>query len=485
MSEKNVSGVTAAHRETAAPNEHLSKLDIAQENDAVGYREYLEGRDFEVTDKETRRVRWKIDLIVLPTLLVTQALQFMDRTALNYANLFGYQTALGLKGQQFNYLSAGYFFGQYPCGSLVCRYPAQKVIAVATLLWGISVVVMTQCRGYSSAMASRFIIGPFRSCGDTRSHLNDGFLVDKTRDPPPPVHLVFCTGLGRHRRIIHFHGYLDSAYRHDTRAVGACILHTGRSHHTLVARHLLRPSGLAVECQVLQSPRAPTLVAVKRVSGNQTGIKNKSFKKEQFIIAAAHPKMIILFISIFAAAIPNGVVSAFSTVTIRDMGFSTTMTTELKSVGDAVQIVALIIGGSVTLNMPNSRLLTSTAANVLCTVAAAWYSQALPYCKSLSKPMDLQQCTNSSLVSTGYCWSNLVGPFVVKESEAPYYNGATIGLLVGYAIKLGCHIALLLYMYMNNRRRDGIYGPANKEASDKAGMQDKTEFENKDFRYVL
>ena len=30
----------------------------------------------------------------------------MDRTALNYANLFGYQAALGLKGQQFNYLSA-------------------------------------------------------------------------------------------------------------------------------------------------------------------------------------------------------------------------------------------------------------------------------------------------------------------------------------------------------------------------------------------
>jgi hypothetical protein len=30
----------------------------------------------------------------------------MDKTALNYANLFGYQAALGLKGQQFNYLSS-------------------------------------------------------------------------------------------------------------------------------------------------------------------------------------------------------------------------------------------------------------------------------------------------------------------------------------------------------------------------------------------
>lgn len=51
-------------------------------------------------------MRWKIDLIILPAFLITQALQFMDKTALNYANLFDYQEALGLQGQQFNYLSA-------------------------------------------------------------------------------------------------------------------------------------------------------------------------------------------------------------------------------------------------------------------------------------------------------------------------------------------------------------------------------------------
>jgi hypothetical protein len=92
----------------------------------------------------------------------------------------------------------------------------------------------------------------------------------------------------------------------------------------------------------------------------------------------------------------------------------------------------------------------------------------------------------------------------VKASEAPNYRGATIGLLVGYAIKTGCHLALLgiynhrlslawalsanetiAYMFTVNRRRDRIYGPANKAASDEAGMRDCTEFENKDFRYVL
>lgn len=73
----------------------------------------------------------------------------------------------------------------------------------------------------------------------------------------------------------------------------------------------------------------------------------------------------------------------------------------------------------------------------------------------------------------------------MKASEAPNYPSATIGLLVGYAIKLGCHLILLGYLFYINKRRDRVYGPANKETSNEAGMQDKTEFENKDFRYVL
>lgn len=40
-------------------------------------------------------------------------------------------------------------------------------------------------------------------------------------------------------------------------------------------------------------------------------------------------------------------------------------------------------------------------------------------------------------------------------------------------------------MFTTNRYRDRTYGPADKEASNEAGMQDRTEFQNKDFRYVL
>lgn len=48
----------------------------------------------------------------------------------------------------------------------------------------------------------------------------------------------------------------------------------------------------------------------------------------------------------------------------------------------------------------------------------------------------------------------------------------------------GADVACLVYLFTSNRRRDRVYGPADKEASGEAGMRDLTEFENKDFRYV-
>jgi hypothetical protein len=46
-------------------------------------------------------------------------------------------------------------------------------------------------------------------------------------------------------------------------------------------------------------------------------------------------------------------------------------------------------------------------------------------------------------------------------------------------------LTLTAYLSLTNRRRDRRFGKANQEASREKGMQDQTEFENKDFRYVL
>ncbi|KAI8266087.1 hypothetical protein K4K58_010393 [Colletotrichum sp. SAR11_239] len=45
------------------------------------------------------------------------------------------------------------------------------------------------------------------------------------------------------------------------------------------------------------------LVAVKRVSENETGIKNKAFDKKQALLGSFDPKTLLLFTSVFAASV--------------------------------------------------------------------------------------------------------------------------------------------------------------------------------------
>jgi len=145
-------------------------------NNEVGYSEYVEGRDQAFSDEEHRHVRWKIDLVIVPLFFFTQMLQTIDKTALNYANIFGYQKALGLKGLEFNYLSgmiyAGYFFGLAPCSWLIGRFPAQRVLAVACFSWGLLVLLLTRCRTYGSALGVRVRIPMGRTLGTSKTLAN-------------------------------------------------------------------------------------------------------------------------------------------------------------------------------------------------------------------------------------------------------------------------------------------------------------------------
>lgn len=45
---------------------------------------------------------------------------------------------------------------------------------------------------------------------------------------------------------------------------------------------------------------------------------------------------------------------------------------------------------------------------------------------------------------------------------------------------MATHAALLVYCIWSNKRRNKKYGPPNEEAAALAGLEDKTEFENKE-----
>ncbi|KAJ7459237.1 major facilitator superfamily domain-containing protein [Mycena latifolia] len=511
------------------PPNGLTAISEGEEDENVGYTVYKQGlaENAAITPQENSAIRWRLDLIILPIFLVTQTLQFLDKTALNYANLFGFQTALKLEGNQFNWLSGMVYFGyavaQYPVQILIGKYPAQKVLAITVFMWGLCVLTMSQCTNFKTAMINRFVLGMFEASVSPGLTLMTGWWY--TRREIPLRQFIWYSGLG-------WGGVIGSYISTGIASVSPTAPGPQQWQYIFyILGGVTMLWSFVIWFFLPDSPASARfltshlrVLAVQRVAGNQLGIKNKKFKREQVWVAGAFlapspsevkdVKIWVLFSSVFAAAIPNGVVSNFSSIIIKDMGFSTSKTTILKSVGDITQIVALVVGGVITLNVKNTRLIASTAANIICVVAAAcmaylprrmvWsrlVSFWLVNCQSVGFAVSLVMVSSnmggythrtiaSAVIFTAYCFGNVAGPFVVyaflsKQSQAPFYQDATAGLLAGYTIKLVCQIFLFFYMFISNKRRDKKYGPPDLVASKEAGMQDKTEYENKDFRYVL
>lgn len=265
---------------------------------------------------------------------------------------------LDLHGSQFSYLTSmvyvGYFLGQYPCGWLIGRFPAQKVLTCGILGVGLLTTLMTQCRTFGSALTVRFLVGIFTASFTPGLTLMTGFWF--TRREIPLRQCVWFSAVG-------WGGIIGSYV-----TMGVSKLPDSMHERWKLIFYIVGGATCLWAFVVLfflpdnpstarfLSPRE-RIIAVSRVATNESGIKNKHLDKKQAILSFYDLKTLLISISIFAGSFPHAVVTSFSTVIIRDMGFTTTRTTALKSVGDAVQVVTLFIGGAVILKIRHCELI--------------------------------------------------------------------------------------------------------------------------------
>jgi hypothetical protein len=79
----------------------------------------------------------KIDRRLIPLLFITYNLNFMDKTILSSASVFGLREDTGLEGQEYSFVSAifylGYFLWAYPTSFLVLKWRVGWYVGVNTV----------------------------------------------------------------------------------------------------------------------------------------------------------------------------------------------------------------------------------------------------------------------------------------------------------------------------------------------------------------
>lgn len=120
-----------------------------------------------VTPEDNARVLRKIDLRLLPLLLVVYCLQSLDKTTLSYASVFGIIEDAHLVGDQFSWLGSVVYLAQLVFQPLVAyslvRFPIGKFSACMVFCWGAVLCGMTAAGDFGGLMAARLLLGAFEA----------------------------------------------------------------------------------------------------------------------------------------------------------------------------------------------------------------------------------------------------------------------------------------------------------------------------------
>ncbi|KAH9898971.1 MFS general substrate transporter [Xylariomycetidae sp. FL2044] len=501
------------------PSKPVSAASTRDLDDA--YELYRKQDATDVDPAEARQVLRRIDWHLLPLLMGTYMLQYLDKSSINFASVFGLRQGTHLQGQEYSWLSSIFYFGylvaQWPAGYLLQRLPVGKFIGVSTLVWGMLTIVTPACTNFAGIATNRFLLGCFEAV------VNPGFVLVMSmwyRQDEQPMRLVTYYCMNGVAGM--FGGLLGYAIGHITSGLQPWMyifLIFGSISLTWGVVFLVCMPDLPTSARFLDERQR--IVAVERVAMNRQGVKNHHFKKYQAIQCLRDPKTWILFVMSIAAQIPNAAQSSFTSIILETFGFDVLETQYMQLPGNAVQILSLLASGWLSSHFPNMRCVVMLVGNLVCVgcgaalvglpagadgtenkwgrLVALWlcsfqsvgFSISLTMVSSNVAGYTKKQLTGAILF-VGYCVGNIIGPQTFIETEAPLYTSAYIAILIGYSVKTLMVIILYVYMWSVNKKRDReaaisgsqLTGEQEKEAIER-GMLDVTELDNKGFRYVL
>ncbi|KKY33514.1 putative xanthine dehydrogenase [Diaporthe ampelina] len=141
-----------------------AKLGKASQDTArVVHLEHFENEDASQHKARTTRLLRKIDLHLLPFLIVMYLLNFLDRSNLAQARQGSLEADLNMKGTDFNLATSIFFVGyllmQLPSNMLITRVQPRVYLSSAMVLWGLVSTCNAAAHSFGALVAIRFFLG--------------------------------------------------------------------------------------------------------------------------------------------------------------------------------------------------------------------------------------------------------------------------------------------------------------------------------------
>ncbi|CAO1618285.1 unnamed protein product [Jaminaea pallidilutea] len=442
----------------------------------------FEGQLDDITPQEYKRILRKIDWHLLPLMAAAYMVQFSDKTSLGNAAILGLKEDNDLTQSRYNLCSSifyvSYLVFEFPIGTLLQRLPTGRVLTWTVFTWALLILAHLGSNSFPGLLVLRFMLGI------TEGVVTPGFLLlssayYKVDEQAVRVGMWFLmNGLAIIFNALVAYGVQYSQIG-DWRPWRTFFLILGLMTFALfVVYFFLFPDTPATAWFLSPKERA---IALKRVATNQSGTKNKHFKKEQLIEALTDWKLYAFcFYSIFAN-IPNGLTQQRSII-IKQLGFDSLQTALLNIPTGVLEIASIpcatilaskwkghradvmmlwtlpsLIGASMLIGLSQEHKIARLVGVYLAPLNTAAFVISLSWCSSACAGTTKRTVSNAANL-IAYCIGNLAGPYIWQARYAPQNIVPWSICLAAYFLCIPTAYALSIGMRRENARRDALDG---------------------------
>ncbi|KAJ3559842.1 hypothetical protein NM688_g98 [Phlebia brevispora] len=458
-----------ASREDEKHDLEVNEIDAASAIDSYEGDEALKlvGRErtVEFSDEYNKKLRRKLDLVIPPLCAAVYFTQFLDKTSLNYASIMG----LPITGQHYNLVSLAFYLGflvwEFPTVYISQKLRIGKYLGANVVVWGIILMLHATTSSFGGFFALRFLLGMCECCVAPILILVISMFYKK--DEQNGLTQVFGGFVAY--GISFDNGKQIAPYKIIYLLLGALAIIVG------VCVLIWLPDS-PVHARILT--KEERIAALERVRDDQGGTENKRWKKEQIIEAVTDIRTWLIVLSTLLTSIPNGALSNFSNIIIRNFGYTSRQTLILSTPGGAVAsvttllcgwysdkkgermlpiifcIIPTIVGSGmlVGLNASGDKGALLFATYIIGTFGSA-LSSIYAYNASNTSGHTKKNTINAmTLVSFGL--GNIIGTEIFQPKDAPAYIPGKIAILVLLSVQLGVSFLLRwINIRLNTQRR--------------------------------
>ncbi|KAF2163746.1 hypothetical protein M409DRAFT_37199 [Zasmidium cellare ATCC 36951] len=479
--------------------------------------------EHEYTQKDYRRLLWKIDLCLLPLMWFCYGMQQADKTATSVMSVFGIRTDTNLQGQQFSWLTTifylSYMVAEAPGNYLIQKFHVGRFLGVCTIIWGIIVLCIGFAHNFAGLMVLRSLQGVFEcTISPTFLLITGSFYTTKEHTLRAIIWGTANAGMNVVTGLINY-AIGDAANDNPSglRAWRGIAFFLGGF---TVFLGLLVFFILGTPREVMWLSEREKRMAAARVVSNQTGSdrqKHTGWKWSQVRTAMKDPQTYFFFFTNFAFAIPNGGTTTFGNLVYKSFGFTSEETLTKETIPQhAFSICWFLLAGFTCYRWKNLRfywmmfsLLPAFSGMMGLALLpkdsmlwTRWGLYLMTTCGTLPGllmwtmlPSNVAGRTKKSITATGlfmgYCAGNATGAQLFQEKDAPDYIPGLTGCAVVYGLEIVLMSLWRTWYWYQNKRRDqkvremGLGYEECRRMGMVAAEEDVTDLENVHFRYQM